>query len=55
MDYFDRDEILPKLKTAAKKYEKCRPIEKIIITRNTTTNNEDKVSHCDANEEENWN
>ena len=54
MDYFDRDEILPKLKTAAKQYEKCRPIEKIIITRNTTTNNEDKVSHCDANEEENW-
>ena len=53
MDYFDRDKILPILKTAAKRYSNCKPFEKTIITRNSVIS-DNNDSHKKMNSDEIW-
>lgn len=54
MDYFDRDKILPILRTAKKQYDGCKPFEKTIITRSSAQNDESKTSQAKTNSDDNW-
>ena len=54
MDYFDRDKIIPMLKTATKQHDGFRPFNKTIITRSTVINDEGNGPHRDSCSNENW-
>lgn len=54
MDYFNRDKILPILRTAKQRCDGCKPFEKMIIDRNSVINNENKDSYVKTESEDNW-
>lgn len=54
MDYFDRNRILPILRTANKQYYLYKPFEKMIITRNSALNDETERTHKQTNLDDNW-
>lgn len=54
MDYFDRDKIIPMLKTATKQHDGFKPFNKTIITRSTVINDEGNGPHRDSCSNENW-